>query len=108
VTALICLEPGCGKVVSTGSRCPTHQHELDVRRDRSRGTRSERGYDSRWARMAKEAIAEHPWCARCGTQGNATNPLTADHNVPLARGGSNVWDNVVVLCRRCNSRKGKR
>ena len=106
--ALICLEPGCSKVVSTGSRCPVHQHVVDVARDRRRGTRSERGYDSRWARLATEAIAEHPWCVRCGTQGSTANPLTADHDVPLARGGVSERANVVVLCRRCNSRKGKR
>ena len=108
MTALICLEPGCGKVVTSGSRCPVHQHELEMRMDRARGTRSERGYDSRWRRLAKEAIAAHPWCSRCGMQGSASNPLTGDHKVPLARGGASVMDNVVVLCRRCNSRKGKR
>ena len=34
--------------------------------------------------------------------------LTRDHVVPKSRGGSDVWDNVVAACKRCNHRKGNR
>lgn len=40
-------------------------------------------------------------CAYCGASG----PLTADHRVPLSRGGRNVIGNIVPACKSCNSRK---
>ncbi len=44
-------------------------------------------------------------CQYCGWQGPA-GELTIDHIVPVSRGGaSRTWENQVVACRRCNSRK---
>lgn len=40
-------------------------------------------------------------CAYCGADG----PLTADHRIPLSRGGRNVIENIVPACKSCNSRK---
>jgi len=34
--------------------------------------------------------------------------LTRDHLVPLSRGGTNEWTNVVTACSSCNTRKGNR
>jgi 5-methylcytosine-specific restriction endonuclease McrA len=42
----------------------------------------------------------------CGYCGDWTQPLTADHRVPLSRGGSHSIDNLIPACRACNSRKG--
>ncbi len=44
-------------------------------------------------------------CQYCGWQGSA-GELTIDHVVPVSRGGAaSTWENQVVACRRCNSRK---
>lgn len=40
-------------------------------------------------------------CAYCGGSG----PLEADHRVPLARGGTNLIDNILPACRPCNARQ---
>ena len=40
-------------------------------------------------------------CAYCG----ATDSLEADHRIPLARGGSNLIENILPACRSCNARK---
>ena len=107
-TVRICIAPGCTRISRAGSRCSEHQELRDQARERARGTRHERGYDHAWARLAKAAIAEQPWCSDCGTPGSRENPLCGDHATPLAKGGLSVRENVVVRCRRCNSRKGGR
>lgn len=43
-------------------------------------------------------------CAIC----HAQVPLTADHVIPLVRGGTNHVSNIQPLCKPCNSRKGHR
>ena len=41
-------------------------------------------------------------CQHC----HATKGLTIDHITPLIRGGTNDPDNLQLLCKTCNSRKG--
>ena len=41
-------------------------------------------------------------CLACGE----IHPLTADHIVPLSKGGRDAIDNIQPLCRTCNSSKG--
>lgn len=46
-------------------------------------------------------------CAYCGYQFTKSK-LTRDHIKPRARGGFDVWENVVTSCRPCNQRKDDR
>lgn len=46
-------------------------------------------------------------CARCGKKLNMKS-LTMEHVVPISKGGENVLDNLIVLCKPCNSRKGSK
>lgn len=43
-------------------------------------------------------------CKYCGETGN----LTRDHVIPISRGGTDTWDNVVTACTHCNNKKGDR
>ncbi|HAA26455.1 MAG TPA: HNH endonuclease [Cyanobacteria bacterium UBA8553] len=43
-------------------------------------------------------------CQYCGS----TKQLTLDHVIPRSKGGKHSWDNVVIACEQCNSRKGDR
>jgi 5-methylcytosine-specific restriction endonuclease McrA len=52
-----------------------------------------------------EVFARDPHKCRCC---GSSEKLTIDHIVPLTRGGSNDLDNLQILCRNCNSRKGNR
>ena len=45
-------------------------------------------------------------CIYCGVRLTVKN-LQIDHMDPVSRGGSNDYDNLQALCRRCNARKGK-
>ena len=42
-------------------------------------------------------------CAYC----EETAPLQQEHRTPLSRGGSNLIDNLLPACARCNQRKHK-
>jgi 5-methylcytosine-specific restriction enzyme A len=83
----------CGVLIVSGnSHCPAHAKT------------TARGYGSAWQKKAKAFIANHPWCCRC----HAIKDLTVDHIVPKAKGGSDGYDNLRVLCRSCNSAKRDR
>lgn len=44
-------------------------------------------------------------CQYCGLTATAAE-LTVDHVVPVSRGGvPDLWENVVIACKRCNWRK---
>ena len=48
------------------------------------------------------------FCGRSIVELRPRESLTRDHLVPLSRGGTNVWTNVVTACSPCNTRKGNR
>lgn len=41
-------------------------------------------------------------CQYCGSIKN----LTIDHIIPKSKGGKDTWDNMVVACGPCNTKKG--
>ena len=54
---------------------------------------------------------DHYRCQYCGRWQHELRPreaLTRDHLIPLSRGGTNVWTNVVTACSPCNTRKANR
>ncbi len=54
---------------------------------------------------------DHYSCQYCLRSQHDLRPrecLTRDHLVPISRGGSNEWTNVVTACSTCNTRKGNR
>jgi 5-methylcytosine-specific restriction endonuclease McrA len=67
-----------------------------------RGFRGLHGYVP--TSLRRELLHEWARCTNCQTR----HDLTIDHIVPIARGGKSNRDNLQVLCRKCNSRKGAR
>jgi 5-methylcytosine-specific restriction endonuclease McrA len=51
---------------------------------------------------ASEFLALGSMCLCCG---RSDVPMTADHVIPLTKGGSNNIDNIQPLCGPCNSTK---
>jgi 5-methylcytosine-specific restriction endonuclease McrA len=48
------------------------------------------------------------YCGRTAADLKPRESLTRDHLIPLSRGGSNEWTNVVTACSPCNTRKANR
>ena len=48
------------------------------------------------------------FCGRAERELGFRECLTRDHIVPISRGGTNDWTNVVTACSTCNTRKGNR
>ena len=48
------------------------------------------------------------YCGRSTIELKPRQSLTRDHLIPLSRGGTNEWTNVVTACSPCNTRKGNR
>lgn len=46
------------------------------------------------------------YCGRHRSELRGRQFLSRDHVVPLSRGGTNTWANVVTSCSPCNNRKG--
>jgi 5-methylcytosine-specific restriction endonuclease McrA len=46
-------------------------------------------------------------CQYCGKRPGPAE-LNLDHVMPRSRGGTDTWENLVVSCRPCNLKKGKK
>jgi 5-methylcytosine-specific restriction endonuclease McrA len=98
-----CLEEGCRRLTPK-TRCEEHRRAEQRRIDARRGSPLQRGYTQEYRRNRMLVLQASAYvCAYCG--GRAT---TVDHQLPLARGGSNDVSNLLASCTRCNSRKGAR
>lgn len=109
-----CTYTGCGGIAG---QCPEHdalkaahrQQRLRLHRPKT----AARGYDSPWrtlvaqAKQVQRQQCGHAWCVDCGlteAQAKATdNPLSGEH----LRWPAVSVDDVEVLCRRCNSVRGR-
>lgn len=91
----------CGALTST-TRC----HACTRAADRRRGTADQRGYGTVWQALRARLLSGSARCAVCGHPGTPANPLTLDHIVAKARGGSDHPSNLQPLCRHHNSSKG--
>lgn len=68
------------------------------RRARKQGSDGEYS-EAEWKALVKQQGGR---CLACGKK----TELTADHVIPLVKGGSNDISNIQGLCRSCNSTKG--
>lgn len=93
-----CLAQGCA-YLSDRAYCPQH------RAKDSRNAR-QRGYDTAWTRLSKQARAKQPFCLDCG----ATADLQCDHSPEAWRahyeGRPLTLDMVDVVCGDCNRKRG--
>jgi 5-methylcytosine-specific restriction endonuclease McrA len=63
--------------------------------------RARQTYDAAYQRNRAIVLAGDPPCRWCGAPAD-----TADHLVPVARGGTNEIANLAPACEQCNKRRG--
>ena len=57
-----------------------------------------------WRRIRERILARDGYC--CQACGESEGSLHIDHIVPKRLGGSDLEENLQVLCKSCNLRKG--
>lgn len=92
---------GCGEPSET-TWCPTCRPP----RTNTKPSSTRRGYDTAWRKLSERARRLQRFCSDCGT----TEDLTTDHS-PEAWQRKNDGkpirlQDVAVVCRGCNSRRG--
>lgn len=100
----------CRKPTTNGSRCPSCSTAYETARVARRGTRAQRGYGPAYRAARKQQVVAVPFCQHpggCTLPITPANPLTADHLVPISRGGS-ADDGLRTLCLFHNSSRGNR
>ncbi|WLF70486.1 HNH endonuclease [Clostridium septicum] len=45
------------------------------------------------------------YCKECAYCGRSLKKLTQDHLIPLSKGGNYTKNNIIPVCRNCNSKK---
>lgn len=92
---------------------PTHPHTMLKAHPKTARITTHRQAASRagdprgtaaWQRLRAQQKALVPYCERCGS----TDDLTADHIIPVGRGGPPHTTHLATLCRQCNSAKRDR
>ncbi|MFJ6299437.1 HNH endonuclease [Streptomyces griseoviridis] len=63
-----------------------------------------RGYNTQYLKARSAILADNPLCSICNSQ----PATTADHIVPLSRGGTNDVENLRPACGPCNFSRGSR
>ena len=97
-----CNHPGCGVLISTGSRCSKHtvQYHADYRKSRT-DIDEQRFYGSQaWRDASLQHRKEHPVCQECGLKPSEL----VHHRVPVRQGGDRLLkSNFVAVCRSCQA-----
>lgn len=106
-----CTFPGCPEPAPP-TRCKRHQRQYNAGLHRTTPTkvaRTDPAVVAHRAAAVKAHVDEHGWRCLGNDQHDAhdTHDLVADDPLPIALGGDPMQD-LVVMCRSANSRKGAR
>jgi len=98
-----CSYPGCPKLTD-GRFCEVHQKAVDAYYNKYQLDQATRKrYGRAWKRIRDRYITEHPLCEQCQKEGRLTPAEEVHHIVPLSKGGTNAFDNLMSLCTSCHS-----
>lgn len=61
-------------------------------------------YGNNWRRVRDLFVSKHPLCVRCFKEGRIVPVEEVHHIVPLTKGGSNKFSNLMSLCQSCHTK----
>lgn len=98
----VCSRPGCPNL-TPGGPCATHRREAD----QARGSSSQRGYDSRWARRRADYLRDHPACRLCPARATVADHHPVSRRDLVAQGVTDpdADHRLRPLCASCHSRE---
>lgn len=85
-----------------GRRAAPTPSFTDRRIEKERGSRHERGLDSKWVRVRAAYAKKHPFCEECARRGIVRVLDDVDHIIPRRHGGTNKHENLQSLCKPCH------
>lgn len=108
-----CSTPGCPNLTNGGrcDECKSKTGNGGWQDDRTRGTRTERGYDNTWLRLRKRKLIASPLCEECEKSGRLTAAEEVHHKQPFHGKHDPLrldWENLESLCRACHGTKTAR
>lgn len=69
----------------------------------NRAPNHDKKYGNNWKRIRGLYVKKHPLCERCLKEGRITPVEEVHHIVPLSRGGTNQFSNLMSLCQSCHT-----
>lgn len=99
-----CSYPGCPKL--THSRYCDEHTKITERNYRKyeRDPQIDKRYGREWRRIRARYVAEHPLCEQCQKDDRLTPTQEVHHILPLSKGGTHDFTNLMALCKPCHSR----
>ncbi|MEU4570849.1 hypothetical protein [Micromonospora sp. NPDC023956] len=98
----VCSQPGCPDLTDTG-RCTDHRRQAE----QARGTSSQRGYGSRWARRRADYLRRNPTCALDGERATVADHWPVSRRDLVAQGVTDpdADHRLRPLCAPCHGRQ---
>lgn len=99
-----CSYPGCPNRCD-GQYCEEHSKQMNRRYNKFvRPADSNKKYGRAWREIRKRYATAHPLCEICLKEGRLNPVEEVHHIVPVSRGGSNDFSNLMSLCQSCHTK----
>lgn len=99
-----CRCPTCPNL-TFGTYCDVHKKLYDKTYDATNRTKENRSkYGANWRKVRARYVKEHPFCELCLKEGRYVPVEEVHHIVPIKKGGTNEFSNLMSLCQSCHQK----